>query len=44
MASVKKSLKSIKQKIEAGEPEAAVYESTELLKSIEPSSPEAVSA
>lgn len=41
MASVKKAIKSIKQKIEAQEAEAAIYEATELLKSIEPTSPDA---
>jgi hypothetical protein len=43
MATIKKALKSIKSKLEAQEPEAALFECTELLKSIDPKSPEAIS-
>ena len=42
MSSVKKAIKSIKSHIENGEPESAVYEATELLKTLDPKQPEAV--
>jgi len=42
MSSVKKALKSIKTRLENKEPESAIYESTELLKTLDPSQPEAV--
>jgi len=42
MSSVKKAIKSIKSHIENKEPESAVYEATELLKSLDPKQPEAV--
>lgn len=42
MSSVKKAIKSIKSHIENREPESAVYEATELLKTLDPKQPEAV--